>query len=55
MEIKLAEWYDPDCDMCYSTTEAVLNIYGIRIPLCGSCIKELKMVLDEFLDTHEIY
>ena len=54
MEIKLAEWYDQDYDMCYSTTEAILNIHGVKIPLCDKCIRELKRVLDEFLEEYEI-
>jgi hypothetical protein len=54
MKIRLADWYDQSCDMCYSTTEAVLDIHGVSIPLCDNCIRELKRVLDEFLETYEI-
>lgn len=54
MKIRLADWYDQSCDMCYSTTEAVLDIHGVNIPLCDNCIRELKRVLDEFLETYEI-
>ena len=54
MKIRLADWYDQSCDMCYSKNEAVLYIHGVRIHLCDNCIKELKKVLDEFLETYEI-
>ena len=54
MKIRLADWYDESCDSCYSTTEAVLYIHGVQIPLCDNCIKELKRVLDEFLETYEV-
>jgi hypothetical protein len=52
MKIRLADWYDKDCDMCYSTTEVVLDIHGVSIPLCDDCIKELKKILDEFIETY---
>ena len=54
MEIKLSDWYDENYDMCSNTTQAVLNIHGIKIPLCDNCIKELKSILDEFLETYKL-
>ena len=53
MKIEPAEWYD-DYDMCCSTTQAVLIVDKIRIPLCHNCIQELKSSLDEFLETYEL-
>ena len=46
MKIRLRDWYDESCDACYSTTEAILYIHGVQIPLCDNCIKELKRELD---------
>lgn len=38
-------------DSCGNTTVAILNINGIKIPLCEICIKELSESLKKFNDT----
>lgn len=41
----------PECDGCGNTTIAQLNIHGIYIPLCETCVKELTEEIKKFNDT----
>ena len=34
-------------DICGNTTQKILVINGIRIPLCGSCLDELKKEIND--------
>jgi len=54
IEFKLATYEDSSYDMCCNTTHVILNIHGIKIPLCSYCIKDLKQSLDTLLEQYNI-
>lgn len=48
IEIRARSYEDPQYDLCGNTTNAVLTINNIKIPLCNECIEELTQSLNEF-------
>ncbi|MCM1440213.1 MAG: hypothetical protein NC131_13570 [Roseburia sp.] len=46
---------DQELDACGSTTQAILDINNIKIPLCSSCVEELLESIEEFKNTTFCY
>lgn len=51
IEIVSTEYEDIEYDSCNRTAIAVLEINGIKIPLCENCVKELTQSIEEFNNT----
>lgn len=50
MSIKIydAEYYDIDYDNCGQETKMILEINGIKIPLCDNCLADLHEAITEY-------
>ena len=49
--IREVNYEDNEYDRCGNTTKAVLELDGINILLCDSCLNELKESMDKFDNT----
>jgi len=41
IDIRESDWRDPDYDECGNTNHYILEMNGIRISLCNTCLDEL--------------
>jgi len=48
IKLRPVDWDDPKYDGCVYATMAVLDVNGIRIPLCEECVEELSADLKAF-------
>lgn len=52
LEFKVANYFDdPDYDNCGSTTMAILKVNNITIPLCESCVNDLIVDIEKYVNT----
>ena len=51
VQFRVRNWEDQSHDNCGNTTNAVLMIDSITIPLCSECIEDLFNAIDEYRNT----